>query len=860
MSQNLNDEKHPPISTEGGQPANIATALPSFKVGAISQQSLTSQLRRLQCGSSRSNVCGPIRALPLACLSGGSNEDKSQKNMSTPDGLSATKTSEDQAVKGAECVKPKILSFGSISSIESDRPGTPDAPISHGIMVSTPDLFRASSCSMNPRITSTPTAIPGSFSNAIIMDGQAPTPIIAPPAHKRITFQGSSSSSTSGRICQGIPTWEVKSQESCCSSQGSVFTPAKKYRGIPIKPQNVYKHSQKTIAFTSTPEERKNGQDIEENNKECKKVPVIDNINKIAVNNSAQEYERGQDEPVNVETVVSEVCTEVICDGKGNEVESEVNIIKETDNEIYRSKIDVTNELQSQLVSKNKSPVQVDYNPADNLPGEIQAGKSSEDHVEVCPKPASLKSLSESFSKPENTKTRIQNPTAGKENLENYSSQDGEEVGKCLSVKENDTRRDTEKEYFNVLNGDIIIVSDTQNICFDSTKLDCNGNSSDNDLCNTDAALCSPSPCVPSLKLQENLSAKPSATDSEFPKSNEDEFIDAEIKTNDNAFDSCTKNANINQLRDTKKSDKAETHQEKASDFVDKSGNSKKEEILPVNKRSVLQHLRLRSGNTKSSLARVSTSNKENLENDHPGIKKKLPGKLNSRGRSPALRDRVPAQQVASPNPGIQSQDIPKSSKADSKLVSNNKFQKITTRGKSPAPVSSSKCNLIKNTSKPLGSKDAKLQGKLPLKLSVSQTPSNNIGRIDTSKNELLKKSVSTVVKRTGSFSSKVLVPSVTSAAVRSRMGPFTQRSTSVTSTPSSLSAKQLAATQPSSAIPTRGILKSSSPSFPSARLPSKLPSLQSVSTKLPVLSTQTRRSTSAKGIVPPTSSRLKSK
>ncbi|XP_066945295.1 mucin-17-like [Macrobrachium rosenbergii] len=236
-AQNTTDNKQQ--DSVISQPPNLCAALPGLKGGCVSEQSVTNKLRRFQGGQGRAKN-GPVRALPLACMSVDSSDDKAPKN--TPDGLDGIKALDninntpeegDNKDLSKAVGRPHLPSFGSCSSIENERPSTPDLVPSRGIMTSTPDVSRPTCGSMHPRITSTPATKIGPFSDALGIEGPAPTPIAAPASRSR--FIVSTTSSVPEQRSPDNPSLD-NLKASSKSDAETANTPAKKSSVVPAAP------------------------------------------------------------------------------------------------------------------------------------------------------------------------------------------------------------------------------------------------------------------------------------------------------------------------------------------------------------------------------------------------------------------------------------------------------------------------------------------------------------------------------------------------------------------------------------------------------------------------------------------------
>ncbi|KAG7174567.1 hypothetical protein Hamer_G016472 [Homarus americanus] len=137
------------------QASNVQSIVQGMKMGSVDQQSVVTQLRRLQGGTSVRS--GPMRALPIQSMAAAHIAEKRQHSGGTP---------------------------------ENERPGTPDIGVITGI------------------------AMKGApFSCVVGMDGPAPTPISAPSSRLRMVSIASTASLPEDQNIDS-PAWQGFSQES----------------------------------------------------------------------------------------------------------------------------------------------------------------------------------------------------------------------------------------------------------------------------------------------------------------------------------------------------------------------------------------------------------------------------------------------------------------------------------------------------------------------------------------------------------------------------------------------------------------------------------------------------------------------
>ncbi|XP_071550062.1 uncharacterized protein [Panulirus ornatus] len=236
VGRDSQSQAHQENKSSSSQDANTRPVIPGLRLGCVDHQAVASQLRRLHSGAS-SVRSGPMRALPLQSVSGTHSHEKPHDSVGTPDSLEGMKGLPHSNFNSntGSCIHPgerhAAPSFGSVSSNENERPGTPDIGIITGIGLSTPEVFRSEDPIAGPRITSTPAMRGGVFSCVVGIEGQAPTPITAPPSRSRVVSISSTASLPEGR-CNDSLVWQGFSQESVRDSKRTASIPDSSSSGI----------------------------------------------------------------------------------------------------------------------------------------------------------------------------------------------------------------------------------------------------------------------------------------------------------------------------------------------------------------------------------------------------------------------------------------------------------------------------------------------------------------------------------------------------------------------------------------------------------------------------------------------------
>ncbi|XP_063607161.1 dentin sialophosphoprotein-like [Penaeus indicus] len=336
-------------------------------MGHLDQQAMSNQLRRLHnAPTAVRGTSGPMRALPMHAFPLQQSCGKQVENAITPDdeGITALdyNTPAEPAVKDA---KP---TFGSLSSIENERPCTPDIGITMDHRTSTPDVFRPGDPGSGPRITSTPAMRGGVFSRMVGMDGPAPTPIVAPiPRLQRVV-----SIASTGSLPEGSqdPKWPGLSHDSTKDSKGGIGTPANHHSGRIIQAVKLNHRSEDNLMADSNEvdvQDRK-VEPLLQNEDLDKAIPSLDTGKEVQEEEIVDSQRLNQDGDkqgaINKQFPVAQENSQHACDGLPDEIVSRKEVTKDL-------KKDCPEILNRTLDLQPSTDVNVDGSQATNNENEI---------------------------------------------------------------------------------------------------------------------------------------------------------------------------------------------------------------------------------------------------------------------------------------------------------------------------------------------------------------------------------------------------------------------------------------------------------------------------------------------------------
>nr|XP_045590187.1 uncharacterized protein LOC123752167 isoform X1 [Procambarus clarkii] len=257
MRRDITSKKCEDDSQHSSQTINTLPVIPGLKMGSMDQQAVANQLRRLHSGMS-SLRSGPVRALPgLSLTMAHKLKDSGNTHEGLEDGGGGSENHVVGVNDGGSFIRregPAPASFGSVSSIESERPGTPDLGIITGIGMSTPEVFRREGPSSGPRITSTPAMGGAVFPCVLGIEGPAPTPISAPSSRLRSNTVVSTASLPEGHN-GGTPSWQGLSQDSSKDSKTTAKLPGESTSSSSKQCPSSETHSQENLGSDKSKEQ-----------------------------------------------------------------------------------------------------------------------------------------------------------------------------------------------------------------------------------------------------------------------------------------------------------------------------------------------------------------------------------------------------------------------------------------------------------------------------------------------------------------------------------------------------------------------------------------------------------------------------
>ncbi|XP_045111997.1 nascent polypeptide-associated complex subunit alpha, muscle-specific form-like isoform X2 [Portunus trituberculatus] len=181
-------ESAPPTTTTATTTTSAITGMKLLDGAMLGGQQQQQQQRRQLKGRP-----GPMKALPLSMV---------VTNAAHLEAAAGGDSSGGTNGNGREtlCQRRKVTvpSFGSLSSIESEMPSTPDCGINCNLSISSPEAFRMDILPCAPCITSTPTFTGRGVFTMMEMDGAIPTPISQVSSKPHFSRLVSSSSQPEG--------------------------------------------------------------------------------------------------------------------------------------------------------------------------------------------------------------------------------------------------------------------------------------------------------------------------------------------------------------------------------------------------------------------------------------------------------------------------------------------------------------------------------------------------------------------------------------------------------------------------------------------------------------------------------------